>query len=484
MEKLADFKDQLTPDLIMKYERRGSFYTDYPTLGLLEEKFGPDAYRNALKDLMAKGEDNPVLWYLHFPFCAKLCYYCQCSFIVTNDYQKQIAYLEYLFREIDMLKDFFDQHSFRPNFKEIHLGGGTPSYMRKPEFDKVIEKIKTMVDINQLDEFAIEVDIRTVDEDMLKYYAEKGCNRLSLGIQDFDLNVQKAINRVQPYELVDRLLTPTVRKLYRSLNFDLIYGMPCQTREAFRKTIEMTIKLSPDRLTLYSLGYRPDIYKHQTVLKKEEMPTPYERMMIGQEAIQQLVDAGYQRVGLDHFAKETDDLGMSMKDKRIHRNAIGYTPGRCTDMIGIGPSSMSRITDYYYFQNFYELSKYQDAVAKGDLPIFRGYRMRQDDIIRRDLTFQIMNFYSIDFREFEEKYDLVFRKYFAEDLELLQTVIDDGFVIVREDSLEVTPLGKCFLRFVCEAFDKVEREGRHYVHSRQYRSAENKKPEISISGSK
>lgn len=449
-------------DLIKKYDVKSSYYTDYPPLGLWLDKYTQKDYRAALKELALKKEETPLLLYVHFPYCPRLCTYCQCYHLITQDRQKVKDFLGHLYLEIDLLKKFFQEHGYRPLFKEIHLGGGSPSFMDYAEFDQLIENLKKIVDFSKLAEFTLEIDPRTVDEKKLLYYARQGINRISFGVQDFDPAVQKAVNRIQPPEMVARFLTPEIRKFFRTVNFDIIYGLPRQTRDSFRQTLDTVIKLSPDRIALCILGYRPDVFKHHRLLKKSELPDIYESTLINLQAMQQLVLAGYLRIGLDHFAKPSDDLGVALKNRTLHRSALGYTPGRYVNMLGIGPSSMARINDYY-FQNMYSLESYYTCLKNGEFPVMRGYKLNSDELMRRELMYQILCYFMVDFAEMEKKYQINFHTYFKEELESLQEFLQEG-IIELNGKLIVTELGKFFLRHICRVFDN---SGKDYKHSRE-----------------
>ncbi len=454
--------------LIDKYDVKGSFYTDYPALGLWRTEYNEAIYINALKSLFSQNKDTPLLLYIHFPFCPKQCLYCQCYTKITNEYEKVEKLFHIMLKEIDLLFTYFDNNSITPNFKEIHLGGGSPTYLKAKEFDQLVEKLKTKIDMNNLGEFTIEIDPRAVNKDKLFYYHEKGVNRLSFGVQDFDYNVQKAINRIQPPELFEDLLAPDIRKHFDSVNFDMIFGLPQQTMSSFKKTIETLINLSPDRIAMCVLGYRPDIFKHQRKMKESEIPSVHERTMINIEAIKMLLQNDYVRIGLDHFAKPTDSLVKALKQKTMHRNSLGYTPGRCHDIIGIGPSSASRISQNYYFQNVYSLSEYSASVTSGKFPIYRGYKLETDDIIRRDIMHRLLTYFILDFKDIEKKYSIDSKKYFHDEMISLKSFEADEIIQVTDSSIVVTELGTLFARHVCGTFDQLAKNGIEYKHSRDY----------------
>lgn len=440
-------------NLIKKYNNLYAMYVEYPHKSFWSDNFNDEDYRIALKSLFSSRKDCPILLYVHIPFCPKQCFYCTCHTFITKDYERIKNYLNYLYCEIDLLRNFFNKHVITPNFREIHIGGGSPTILQEKEFNMLLEKLQTIVDIKQLREFSIEIDPRVVTKDTLKYYHSKGINRISFGIQDFDPTVQEAVNRIQPRELIDNLLTPDIRKIFNSINFDIMWGLPKQTRESFRKTIETVIELSPDRISLLLLHYAPDVKKHQKLMNKSELPDIYERTLLFHEATQTLMSNGYIRIGLEHFAKPTDDLAKAMKNKTVQWNSLGYTPGRYFDVISIGPNSSSTINNYY-FQNVYDLLDYESLVSNGMFPIFRGYELNNDDVIRRSVIHQLRCYFFIDYNEIEHRFNIKFEEYFKNDILLLEEFAKDGLLNISEKTISITDIGKLFTFYICQAFDK------------------------------
>lgn len=445
--------NNLKEDLIKKYNVSGPYYSSYPVLSNWSDKFSSNDYISALNELCLEKETFPAFLYIHFPFCAKRCYFCICNSIVNHDRASSQKYLTYLFREIDLFHDFFEKHSFVPKFKMIHLGGGSPNLMSKDDFESLILKLKSLVNFEDLDEFAIEVDPRTVDKEKLKFYSEKGINRISLGVQDFDPRVQKAINRIQSPEMVEQLLSPEIRRCFKSINFDLLYGLPLQNRESFRRTIETVNKLSPDRITLIKYAHVPEDRKHQRLIREADLPDYIEGTMIFTETIDNLLDNGYEYIGIDHFAKLADDLAQAMKTRTLWRNFIGVTPGGTHNIIGIGPTSTSCINGYYA-QNVYFLEEYYKAIEAGIFPILRGFKLKTDDLIRRYIINEIICTSSLNFDDTEKKYNIKFDEYFREEINLLKDFVEDGMLIFDDHSFKVTPLGRIFIRHICKVFDR------------------------------
>jgi len=456
----------LTRELIEKYDKPGSFYTDYPPSGLWLNCFGDKEYRKALTELTKK-ENHPLSVYIHYPFCQKQCLYCQCHTIISRDREKTGKFISDICKEISTLKKFFDNNDYSPNIREIHLGGGSPSFMDEKEFETLYMELNSLVNIKSLDEFAIEIDPRTFDKSRMDYYHEKGISRISLGVQDFDPKVQKAINRIQPREMIEELLIPSIRNNFKNgVSFDLIYGMPFSTIESTLKTLEIVKELSPDRIAFCILGYRPDLYKHQKAMGNSKIPSNYEQTIMNLEGTIYLTDNGYEQIGIDHFAKPGDSLVTAKRNKTIHRNAMGYTPGRCKDFFGFGLSSMGRILNYY-FQNVYTIPEYSSAIAQAKFPIFRGYNLNKDEEIRREIMHSLINYSCVSFAEFEKKHNIDFKYYFKEEINSLQGFIDDNLVEISKESLNVTLTGRFFYRHICEVFDILLKGGKHYKHSRE-----------------
>lgn len=444
----------LVNKLIKKYNRNlYAMYVEYPHKSVWSDKISDSDFKIALNNLFSENKNAPLLLYLHIPFCPRQCYYCTCHTFITNNHEKIQNYLNTLCLEIDLLRNLFEKYSVKPNFREIHLGGGSPTILLKKEFDALIEKIQSITDIKKLTEFAIEIDPRVTTIEMLRYYHGKGINRISFGVQDFDPDVQKAVNRIQPAYLTEKLLTPEIRKYFHGINFDIMWGLPKQTRKTFRKTIETAIKLSPDRISLLLLHYAPEVKKHQKKMKISEFPSTEEKTAIFHETIETLQKAGYVRIGLEHFAKPSDDLAKALKNSTLRWNNMGYTSGRYYDIIGLGPWSASTITPEYYFQNVYSLKEYESTVKKLKFPVYRGYKLNKDDIIRRNIIHNLRIYFSVDFGNIENKYNIIFTEYFEKELSMMNDLINDGILNLTEKTIEVTELGKYFTMQVCRIFD-------------------------------
>lgn len=447
--------------LLHKYNVKGSYYTAYPPAGLWKESFDEADVKSVL---VALPDNEPMQLYIHFPFCKIQCWYCQCFQKKAVNYQQAKDFLPYVLKEIKLYKDFFEVHKIAPNFVEVHLGGGSPSYLEVPDFDKLVDAIADIVDLNKVKEFAIEIDPRTVDYEKIKHYHSRGINRISFGIQDFNPKVQKAINRVNTYDDIKKLLTPEIRELFTGINFDLIYGLPYQTRELLADTVNKVLELKPDRLAFSVLGYRPDVFPHNRLIPPESLPDIEERLLMWKDAFFTLVENGYQRIGMDHFALDSDELVAALKEKRLFRNSMGYSVGRFDVNIGIGPSGMSRLINYY-FQNVYSLDEYRELVDDSVIPVFRGYELSADVVIRREIMNDIMKYYCVDFEQYNKKYLINFSDVFSKELDLLKEFEKENILVVKSDAIIFTDVGMQFLRNVCMVFDNLNDTYMHNIET-------------------
>jgi oxygen-independent coproporphyrinogen III oxidase len=447
--------------LVDRYGATGFMYTEYPHKKFWKKSFGNKQYRSALSTAIVSDKENSTLLYVHLPYCQELCWFCTCHVAITNNYDKVVQYQELLFKEIDLLIQHFQASPTQPKFKEIHLGGGSPTFLKEAEFDALVKQLNKLVDIDTLQEFSIEIDPRRVDQDRMKYYQKKGINRISFGIQDFDINVQKSINRIQPVELIENLLTPNIRSLFpKGVNFDIICGLPHQTPATVRATAEECTRLSPDRICFNYLHFAPQFAQHQEIMcdgndgRPSSLPDYSQRKKLFEEVLGVLSENGnYIRTGYDHFALATDDVAKSMKKRQLHWNALGVTAGRYSNIVGIGVHSYSTLGKYY-FQNFYEVNDYQAAIEKGELPVYRGFKLSEDDIMRRDVIQSLRNYFHLNIKEIEKKYDIEFNIYFESELPDLEKFVDDELVEVTDDTILITQIGHQFTNIICRVFDK------------------------------
>lgn len=444
---------RITPELIEKYGERTFMYTEYPNARFWSREYKDSDYRAALKNIFRDNSRAPLMLYVHIPHCHAQCLFCTCHTVITRNYDDVKRYMRVFHLEIDMLKRFFEEQGAHQNIREIHLGGGSPTYLKKQEFDELIEKLGFIADVKNLDEFSIEIDPRHVKKDMMHYYREKGINRISFGIQDFDLKVQEAVGRVQPAELTERLITPDIRGLFKQgVNFDILCGLPYQTRETMRKTMERVVTLSPDRICLNYMHFAPEFSPHQLLMPA--FPGNLERKLLFIDALEILSENGYLRIGYDHFAKPTDSLARALGNKTVQWNRLGVTPGRYTMTIGTGVSGVSMFEPDYYFQNVYETAEYGRMLKEGAFPIYRGYKLTHDDAIRNDVIKTLRNYFFVRYQDMEAKYTIDFQNYFAKELEILKHMSEDGLIDFDGSSIAITELGDCFADRIYGIFDR------------------------------
>lgn len=439
--------------IIEEYAQKGHFYTSYPTESNWRNDFSSEEYASALKQFAAS--EKSLFIYSHFPFCGSKCYFCMCRSNVQKINQKDSLlekFFKYSGEEIEMLKDVLNKKN-RLKIKGLHIGGGSPSAMNMDEFNRYVNNLMGLIDIENLEEFTLEIDPRTVDKEKLKFYQEIGVNRASFGIQDFNLEVQKAVNRIHSFEEIKDLMSPEIRKGFKSINFDIICGLPLQTRKSFEETIERVKELSPDRICLYNYAHNPEVYKVQNAIKKSEIPETRERIDMILDSRKNLENSGYISVGIDHFAKPHDELAKALSKKMISRNFNGYHPGRAKNLIGLGPSGSSSF-NRYYSQNVFLLKDYFDLIEKGKFPILKGYKLDNDDLIRREVIELIMCNGNLDFSEIEKKHDIKFEKYFQKEIKELKKFSEERIINHDAESIKITEFGKIFVPLVCSVFDK------------------------------
>jgi len=446
------FKVQFDPGLIEKYGINGPRYTSYPTAVSFHEGFDDVAYRmyaaQSNEDLIPR----PLSLYLHLPFCQSLCYYCACNKKITQHARHGVTYLNMLDREIEMQGKLFDNDR---EVIQLHLGGGTPTFFDDEQLNCTIEKLASNFNLSSSSsrEFSIEIDPRTVDRDRLAHLAEMGFNRLSMGVQDFDQNVQEAVNRVQDEAHTLDLIDASRELGFNSVSVDLIYGLPLQTPESFERTLDSVLAARPDRISVYNYAHLPEIFRAQRLIKTQDLPSPDVRLELMRQTIEMLTVGGYEFIGMDHFALPEDELAVARTAGGLHRNFQGYSTCQECDLIGIGVSAISKV-GHSYSQNRKDIRHWQKDVESGRLPVWRGISLRWEDRLRRAVIDSIMCFGEVEFAEFEERFDLDFSEHFSPELEALKQLHKDGLLVLREGSLRVTPAGRLLLRAIAMVFDE------------------------------
>lgn len=436
-------------ELIQRYDHPGPRYTSYPTAPQFHAGVGAAEYEQAARASNASG--RPLSLYLHIPYCRSSCYYCGCHRIITRNRDRGRAYLDRLLKEIDMKSALFDRS--RP-VDQLHFGGGTPTFYAIDEIAEIFAALERGFGMQRgrKRDYGIEIDPRTADPASLKALARLGINRISLGVQDFDPAVQRAVNRMQSVEDTRALVLTARANGIDSINFDLIYGLPHQSVESFDRTLDTVIELEPDRLAVYGYAHLPEIFKAQSVIDASALPTAEARLELLGRTIERLRAAGYVHIGMDHFAKPGDELAVAQRDGSLQRNFQGYTTHGGCDLVAFGISAIGTVGDLYS-QNEKLEEAYFDAIDAGRLPVVRGLVMDDDDRLRRAVIGELMCFGRIWFPTIEQQYGIDFREYFAPALAKLAQAERDGLVVIGADRLEITDVGAMLLRIVAMAFD-------------------------------
>ncbi|MBV2164009.1 MAG: oxygen-independent coproporphyrinogen III oxidase [Comamonas sp.] len=442
----------VTPDLLRRYDVPGPRYTSYPTADRFVEAFREKDYIVALKQRKVQSATavQPLSLYIHIPFCESLCYYCACNKIITKHHDRAAKYLAYLEREVDL----HVQHLGRGQVvSQLHLGGGTPTFLSDEELAGLMDMLRQRFEFAADGEYSVEVDPRTVTPERLQVLWDLGLNRLSFGVQDFDPDVQQAVHRIQPAEQVFALVDAARKMGFKSLNVDLIYGLPKQSPQSFTRTLQQVGELLPDRIALYGYAHLPERFKSQRRILRPDLPTAGDKLEMLSAAIDSFIDAGYVYVGMDHFALPDDALAVAKRQGRLHRNFQGYSTQPDCDLIALGVSAIGRI-GATYSQNAKTLDEYYDLIDQGLLPIVRGLALSKDDLIRRAVIMSIMCQGELLFESINNAWLIDCKQYFAAEFELLQAQQEEGLVEVLEDCIRVTPKGWFFVRGVALVFDR------------------------------
>jgi oxygen-independent coproporphyrinogen III oxidase len=444
---------QLSDATLEKYNRPGPRYTSYPTAPVWKDDFGPDD----LESFYARAEERatPLSLYMHIPFCESLCLFCACNVSIQKDKKVAVPYLEALKREIEHVS----RHVSRARqVIQFHWGGGTPTYLTPAQMEDLFGYARERFSFSPDAEIGIEIDPRVTNRAHLETLRRLGFNRLSMGIQDFQPKVQETIHRVQPYEMTRDLIAAARELGFESLNVDLIYGLPYQTADSFKDTIDRTLTLLPDRVAMFSYAHVPWLKKQQGSFA-EHLPEGMEKFRIFRTGLERFLDAGYLYIGMDHFARPGDELAVAQQNRTLHRNFQGYTTKAGADLYGMGVSAISSIGEAYA-QNRKEVPAYQGAVGSRGIATMRGYRLSQDDVIRRAVIGRLLCHTVIPKSELEQQFSITFDEYFATELQRLEDARDEGLVILDGDEIRVTPLGRIFIRNVAMTFDR-------YLHEQQ-----------------
>src|SRR3990167_2161628 len=437
-----------------KYDIECFDHTDYPHKSFWSEDMRDGQYRAALTETFSNTEHAATTLYVHIPFCVELCYFCICHKEITRN-QEEIKRHVYgsLLPEFDLLHAHFREQNLRPRITEVFFGGGSPTILDYAEFDAVLESIWRFVAIENLDRFCVEVDPRDVDEEKLRFYKTRGVTTISMGIQDFDLKVQKAINRVQSLELVQERLR-VARELFTSINFDLLAGLPYQTEESMRHTVAQVVRLAPDRISFDFFRYNEKFYPHMRILKKlNAFPSGITKRKILAIAAEGFAEAGYIRTGFEHFAKPDDRIAKALSQGSATYTSLGAVAGSSPNVIATGRSGHGIIGDHYLFQNHYDQNHFQQAIDIGELPVFRGHHLSVDDVMRREIIRKLRTYFVLDIGDIAKRYATVVDCTFEHEDRLLAHFIQDGLVIIDNNKLVITETGLHFAELIASVFD-------------------------------
>ena len=438
--------------IIGKLSQSGPRYTSYPTADRFTPEFGYGQFLEAVAALRMRGSERPLSLYIHIPFCDTICYYCGCNKIVTKDHGKAATYLGYLKQELDMQGRLFAGIG---QIEQLHFGGGTPTYLSDRQMGDLMAYLRENFDFapDALGEYSIEIDPRTVTPERIHSLRAQGFNRVSLGVQDFDPEVQQAVNRIQP-EAETRAVMAAARDAgFRSISIDLIYGLPKQTMDTMERTLDKVIDASPDRIALYNYAHLPHLFKPQRRIADADLPTAAVKLDLLALCIRRLCAAGYVYIGMDHFAKPDDELAVAQRQGRLQRNFQGYSTRAEADLIACGVSAISAI-GATYSQNEKTLEAYYEKLDAGVLPITRGIKLDNDDLLRRIVIQKLMCNFELSLASLEQSFPITFRNYFAAELEQLKAFAQDGLLTVDSEWISVTPRGRLLIRNICMVFDR------------------------------
>lgn len=441
-------------ELIQRYDRSGPRYTSYPPATQFHTEFGPERYAAIARGTNESG--RPLSIYVHIPFCDTVCFYCGCNKVVTKDRSRAAPYLERIARELGLQAELFDGSR---RVEQLHWGGGTPTFISHDEMAALMGSIREHFELQGDDqgEYSIEIDPREADAETISLLRGLGFNRLSLGVQDFDPEVQRAVNRLQGEEETLAVMQAARSAGFRSLSVDLIYGLPLQSTRSFGATVEKVIAAAPDRLSVFNYAHLPELFKPQRRINPDELPSPAEKLGILKQTIDQLTEAGYVYIGMDHFALPDDELAVAQRNRTLYRNFQGYSTHADCDLIGIGSTSIGMV-GACYAQNLRTLDEYYASLDAGSLAVFRGVELDADDRLRRSVISGLICHFALEYAQIEDQYGIDFAQYFKTELTELQQMERDGLVTLDADGIAVTAAGRLLIRNICMVFDRYLRE--------------------------
>ena len=436
-------------DLIRRYDQSGPRYTSYPTAVEFHDGFGPAAYRAACARSNQAG--RPLSLYFHIPFCDTVCFYCACNKVATKDRSLAQPYLNRVYRELEMQSALFDRGR---RVEQLHWGGGTPTFISQDQMRELMDQTRRWFDLadDEVGEYSIEIDPREADAQSVALLRRLGFNRMSLGVQDFEPQVQQAVNRIQTEAETLAVLEAARAEGFRSISIDLIYGLPFQSVAGFTRTLDKVLAFSPDRLSVFNYAHLPQRFKPQRRIDAEQLPPPQTKLDILQATGERLAAAGYVYIGMDHFAKPDDELARAQREGTLYRNFQGYSTHADCDLIGLGVTSIGKV-DNTYGQNRRELEEYYADIDAGRLPVFRGIELSRDDEIRRDTITKLICNFSLTYADVATRWGIDFGAYFAADLARVKPMEADGLLEMDAQGIRVLPRGRLLIRNICMAFD-------------------------------
>lgn len=440
------------PQLIQRLDRNGPRYTSYPTADRFTPDFGPDEYQAWMAKRNTGGVRRALSIYVHLPFCRTLCFYCACNKIATRNVGKANQYLDYLHREIEMQAELLGRRSECSRVVQMHWGGGTPTFYELSDLSRLFDLLRSKFDFADDGEFSIEVDPRSVDEAGVAALRSMGFNRISLGVQDFDIDVQRAVNRVQSETQTLAVIEAARRERFQSVNVDLIYGLPKQNPLTFGHTLDRVIAANPDRVAVYNYAHLPARFKSQRRIREVDIPTPEVKLSLLGLAVERLGAAGYVYIGMDHFARADDSLAVAQREGRLQRNFQGYSTHADSDLLALGVSSIGQIGPTHS-QNYRDLDDYYESIDRGQLPVARGMELTADDLLRRTVIQRLMCDFVLSKQNIEISYLIDFNDYFKNELAALDDLAQAGLVELDEHWITVTPRGRMLVRNICMVFD-------------------------------
>lgn len=436
-------------ELIKKYDKSGPRYTSYPTAIEFTENFSAENYLQQVK--LSNERNTPLSLYFHIPFCDTVCYYCGCNKIITKNRNHAQPYLDAVYKELALQGTLFNKSR---TVRQLHWGGGTPTFISHSQMTELMQQTRkhfTLLD-DDSGEYSIELDPREVDSESIHLLRNLGFNRISLGVQDFNPNVQKAVNRIQSYQQTREVITAARKNNFHSISLDLIYGLPLQTVASFSETVDKVLELEPDRLSVFNYAHMPEMFKTQRQIKTEDLPSAEEKLAILQHVTNKLIAAGYEYIGMDHFAKPTDELAIAQKEKKLYRNFQGYSTNSDCDLVAIGVTSIGKVADSYS-QNIKTVKEYIEVIESGRLAIYRGLSLCRDDILRREVINQLICHFVLDFNQIETDFNIVFSDYFSAELDKIKEMKKDSLLELTANKIIVLAEGKLLIRNICMVFD-------------------------------